>query len=90
MNDMNVNKPPTADDIRKDELTKLWIRCPECGTVYERWPKEMVDTDGLPEDNLFDEVLDCYLSHDWTVNSWKAAYENDLVPEQWVNDESSN
>lgn len=79
--------PPTVDDITHDRVTKLQLRCPECGTLYERWPKDIREADGLPENNLIDEVLDCYLSHDWTPDSWAEAHEQGLVPESWVEDE---
>lgn len=84
MSELEATEPPTVSDIRHDRVTKLWLRCPECGTTYERWPKEMNDTDGLPENNLIDDVLDCYLSHDWTPDSWEEAHEQGLVPASWV------
>jgi len=86
--ELTPNEPPTIDDITHQKVSKLWLRCPECGTVHERWPKEMKKSEGLPENNLIDQVLDCYLSHDWTPDSWEEAHDEGLVPESWVEDES--
>lgn len=82
--EQSVREPPTVQDITHEQVTKLWLRCPECGTVHERWPKEMKEEDGLPENNLIETVLECYLSHDWTPDSWEEAHEQGLVPESWV------
>ena len=76
--------PPTISDIVHDQVTKLWVRCPECRTVHELWPKEMQGIDEQPENYLIEQALDCYLSHSWTPDSWQEAYEKDLVPESWV------
>lgn len=80
----NVSEPPTVRDITHDQVSKLWLRCPACRTLYERWPKDMQETEGLPENNLIEEVLECYLSHSWTPDSWKEAHKQGLVPESWV------
>lgn len=85
---LTPREPPTVRDIRREQVSKLWLRCPECGVVHERWPKEMQDFDGLPENNLIEDVLQCYLSHDWTPDSWEEAHEQGLVPESWAGDES--
>ena len=85
----SVREPPTVRDIRHDRVTKLWLKCPECGTVHERWPKDMQDSEGLPENNLIEQVLECYLSHDWTPDSWEEAHELGLVPKSWVEEADS-
>lgn len=90
MSEIEAGEPPTVGDIRHNSVTKMWLRCPACGTTHNRWPKEMAESDGLPENNLIAEVLDCYLSHDWTPDTWKEAHEQGLVPESWVDDESSD
>lgn len=82
-----VREPPTVSDITHDRVTKLWLRCPECGRIHELWPKEMQDLDDLGENVLIERVLECYLSHDWTPDSWEEAHERGLVPQSWVEDD---
>lgn len=82
--------PPTTSDIVYDKVSKLWVRCPECRTVHELWPKDMGELDDLPENHLIEQALDCYLSHSWTPDSWREAHEKGLVPESWVETEGDS
>lgn len=84
MNQNELREPPTVSDITHEQVSKLWLRCPECHDVHELWPKEMRETEGLPENILIERVLDCYLSHDWTPDSWQEAHDLGLVPESWI------
>lgn len=78
---LTPDEAPTVSDIRSEQVHKLWLRCPECGTTHERWPKDMAETEGLPENNLIEEVLECYFSHEWTPDSWEEADKAGLVPD---------
>jgi hypothetical protein len=48
------------------------------------WPKDARESDEIPENELIDRVLECWLSHDWTPDTWEEAHEKGLVPESWV------
>ena len=85
-----AKEPPTVRDIRREQLTKLWLRCPECRTVHELWPKEKQELDDMPENVLIRRVLDCWLSHDWTPDTWEEAHEQGLVPADWVDDSDNS
>lgn len=80
---LEAGEPPSVRDIRHNRVTKLWVRCPECNTIHELWPKDAQGMD-MPENKLIDKVLECYLSHDWTPDDWEEAHEQGLVPESWV------
>lgn len=89
MTGLSAETAPTVNDIRHDRVTKLWLKCPACRTTHVRWPKDMAETEGLPENNLIEEVLECYFSHEWTPDSWEEADKAGLVPD-WASEEETD
>ena len=80
----DIYPPPDVRDITHNKVTKLWLKCPECGKTHWLWPKEMQELDGVPENVLFERVLECWLSHDWTPDTLEEANEQGLVPDSWL------